>query len=163
MKYPMSAAGRKRRQSLRPICYIDMTAFLSIQVALLFLFIGAVNAGWHDLPSNGTTNPRVDHPVPMRGANREDAMIVAVQRDGDISLGYEEVNVDELPDKLRECMSHGAGRKVYINADRGAKYGWVRRVLSAIRSAGIEKVAFLVSQREPNQHVIEVRDIPRQR
>jgi hypothetical protein len=57
----MSAAGRKRRQSLRPICYIDTTAFLSIQVALLFFFIGAVHTGWHDLPINATPNPTANH------------------------------------------------------------------------------------------------------
>jgi hypothetical protein len=73
----MSAAGRKRRQSLRPICYINMTAFLSIQVALLFLFIAAVHVNWHDLPMNSTDNPKADHPVSLRGANRADAMIVA--------------------------------------------------------------------------------------
>jgi len=144
----MSAAGRKRRQSLRPICYLDMTAFLSIQVALLFAFIATVN-NWHDLPGNSTDNPTANHPVRMRGANREDAMILAVQRDGEVWLGTKRVLIDELPVKIRECLSHGAERKIHINADRRANYGQVRQVLCAISSAGIENVAFLVYQRQP--------------
>jgi biopolymer transport protein TolR len=152
----MSAAGQKRRQSLRPICYIDMTAFLSIQVALLFLFIGSVSANWHDLPMNSTANPTANHPVRMRGANREDAMIVAVQRNGNVWLGYEKVTLDELTVKIREGLSRRAERKVYINGDRRAKYGQVRQVLRAISSAGIENVAFLVYQREPTESISEV-------
>ena len=89
-----------------------MTAFLSIQVALLFLFIGAVHIGWHDLPMNATANPSANHPVRMRGANRDDAMIVAVQRSGDVWLGYEKVNFDELTVKIRDGLSRGAERKV---------------------------------------------------
>jgi biopolymer transport protein ExbD len=60
------------------------------------------------------------------------------------------VNIDELPIKFRDGWSRGAERKVYINADRRAKYGQVRQVLCAISSAGTENVAFLVYQREPN-------------
>jgi biopolymer transport protein ExbD/biopolymer transport protein TolR len=102
---------------------------------------------------NSTDNPKADHPVSMRGANREDAMIVAVQRNGDVWLGYEKVvNIDELTLRIRDRLRRGAERKVYINADRRAKYGQIRQVLRAISSAGIENVAFLVYQREPGKN-----------
>jgi len=154
----MSAAGKNRRASLKPICHIDMTAFLSIQLVLLFTFIIAVSSYWHDLPSNTTDNPKVDHPVPMRGANREDAIIVAVQRNGTVWLGYERVSVDELTSKIGNAVNRGAEKKVYINADRRAKYSQVREVLGAISAAGIEKVAFLVYPRETKRSSVALPD-----
>jgi biopolymer transport protein ExbD len=147
--FTMSAAGKKRRASLKPICHIDMTAFLSIQLVLLFMFMIVVS-DWHDLPLNTTANPVADHPVLMRGANREDAMIVAVQRTGDVWLGYQRVMVDELPMMIQERVRQGSERKVYINADRYANYSRIREVLAAVHSGGVENVAFLVYQRNTN-------------
>lgn len=145
----MSLAGRKRRATLRPICEINVTAFLSIQVALLFMFFAAVN-NWHDLGSgNSTDNPKVVHPTSMRGAIREDAMIVAVQRTGDVWLGYERISLLQLPERIQQDLKAGAERKVYINADSRAKYGRVREVLAVVQSSGVEKVGFLVWQGNP--------------
>jgi biopolymer transport protein ExbD len=146
----MCSAGQIRRRSLKPICYIDMTAFLSIQLVLLFMFMIVANDR-PDLPSNTTDNPKVLHPIPMRGANREDAIILAVQRNGDVWLGYQRVTSADLPAQIHEALSRGAERKVYINADRYAKYGQVLEVLDAVRAGGVERVGFLVWKRDrPN-------------
>jgi biopolymer transport protein TolR len=138
-----------RRKPKRPtelICRIDMTALLSIQVALLFTFMAAINGGG-DLPMNDVDLATVVHSVPMRGALREDAMIVAVQRDGRVWLGNLTVSPGELPAHIREAVNHGAERRVYIRADMRAKYGEVLEVLGGVRSAGIANVGFLVGER----------------
>ena len=75
-------------------------------------------------------------------------MIVAIQRNREIWLGYRRVSTDELAAKIREAVAGGAEKKVYINADRYARYEDVRKVLSAIGSAGVENVAFLVYPRQ---------------
>jgi biopolymer transport protein TolR len=125
-----------------------MTAFLSIQVVLLFMFMGIARS-YPDLPRNGSADlPKVDHPVLMRAANREDALVIAVQRTGDVWFGYERVPPPRLPDALRKGLSRGAERKVYIRADARVKYGRVIEVLAAVRSSGVEKVGFLVDQRK---------------
>jgi biopolymer transport protein TolR len=147
----MYSAGKRRRQTLMPICYIDMTSFLSVQLVLLFMFM-VVASDRPDLPSNTTANPRVGHAVPMRGALREDALVVAVQRTGDVWLGYKKLSADQLPVSIHEAVRRGAENKVYIKADGRAKYGQVREVLAAVRSAGVEKVGFLVYQRQTNSN-----------
>jgi len=124
-----------------------MTAFLSIQLVLLFMFMVAASDR-PDLPSNGTDLPKVTHSVGMPGANRDDAMVVAVQRDGRVWLGYHELSLDQLPTSIREAVSHGSERKMYIRADRRAKYGTVAEVLDGVRSAGVENIAFLVDERK---------------
>lgn len=74
-------------------------------------------------------------------------MIGAVQPDGRVWLGNHTVSRAELPTQIREAVSHGAERKVYNHADARARYGSVLEVLSAVRSAGIENVGFLVGER----------------
>ena len=142
----MSSAGKIRRQSLRLICNIDMTAFLSIQVVLLFLFMAAV-VNYPDLPTNGADLPKVNHTVLMKAANREDALVVVVQRDGRIWLGSEKVSPERLSGAIREGVRRGSERKVYVRADAHATFGRMKEVLGAVSSAGVEKVGFLVYQR----------------
>jgi biopolymer transport protein ExbD len=91
---------------------------------------------------------KVNHPIPLPGANREDALRINIQRNGSISLGYERVTLNGFTGRVREGLALGAERKVYIRADARAYYGNVRGVLSAIRAAGVEKVAFLTDERE---------------
>jgi len=100
-----------------------------------------------DLPTDVTDSPRVAHPVAMPAALREDMMEVAVTRDGSIWFGHERVRVDRLTQDIREELSRGSERKVYIRADKRARYGAVVQALNGVRSAGVENVAFLVDQK----------------
>jgi biopolymer transport protein TolR len=136
--------GNHRRSGL--ICNIDVTAFASVMFVLLYMFLGAAAIVNHphfasvDLPYAG-------HPILMRAALKEDAMVIAVQRTGKVYFGTDPILPSELPDRIREGVNHGAERKVYIRADARAKYGWVAEVLDSVRSAGIEKIGFLVENR----------------
>ena len=103
-----------------------------------------------DLPSNTVDLPMSDHPTLMPGANREDAVVVHVTRDGRIFLRNERISLEELPDKIRKLVLHGAERKVYIEADIRSRYGSVNDVLERARAAGIENVSF-VTQENPHQ------------
>jgi len=142
-----------KRRPNQLISGIDVTAFAGIMIALLFLFmtpsvdIEARREVYVDLPL-------VWHPVSMPHANREDAMIIAITRDGKIFFGLEQVIPDDLPVVIRERINQGSEKKVYIKADERAKYGWVAEVLDNVRSAGIEKIGFLVyeKRREPTSN-----------
>jgi biopolymer transport protein ExbD len=87
---------------------------------------------------------RVHHPVLMRAASREDAIIVVIRRDNRIYFRNEAIMPDQLAAKIRQSIDQGSERKVYIWADAGARYRWVGEVLEGVRSAGVEKVGFLV-------------------
>lgn len=145
----MSLAGRKRRASLRPICDINVAAFAGIMLALFALF--ALPEMWpFFVPRLGGSSDlaHVPHAEDMPKANRTDAIYVAVMRTGDIWLGTNKVRPEELPSGIRERVKEGSEDKVYIRADERAKFGRVREVLEAVRSSGVERVAFLVYKRD---------------
>ncbi|HXJ90737.1 MAG TPA: biopolymer transporter ExbD [Candidatus Binatia bacterium] len=92
--------------------------------------------------------PKIGHPVSMRDADREDAMIVSVTRDGKIYFGGDQVDTMALRVKIADHLKdHSVERKVYIKADMRARWGVVKEVLDSVRSAGLMRVAFLVDQR----------------
>ena len=146
----MPVAGRKRRQSLRLICEINVAAFAGIMLALFAMFVQM----WPlFVPETGGYRTAVDlahvpHPRDMREANRADAIWVAVQRSGDVWLGNDRLGppYENLSRGIRERVKARSEDKVYINADSRAKYSRVRQVLEAVQSSGVERVAFLVLQ-----------------
>jgi len=83
----------------------------------------------------------------MPHANREDAIIVTIARDGQVFFRSDRVRPELLPDRIRESLRRGSEKEVYIRADGMAKYGWVAEVLYRVRSAGVEKIGFLVYEK----------------
>jgi biopolymer transport protein ExbD len=128
------------------ICEINVTAFLSIQLALLSMFLPIVPD--RDMGRISVDLAKVNHPASMRSADREDAVVVAVMRTGDVYFLGDRTAPEHLDLQIRKQLALGSENKVYINADARAKYGRVREVLTAVQSAGVERVGFLVSKRE---------------
>jgi hypothetical protein len=68
----------------------------------------------------------------MPGALREDALRVALTRDGAIYFREHRIALEDLPNEIREGLRSGAERKVYIAVDARAKFGetcplfWIR-------------------------------------
>jgi len=131
-------------RSSRLISNIDVSALAAVLFVLLFMFMMLTA-----IPHYGVSAdlPKVWHPVSLRGANREDALVVSILRDGTMYFGKDKTRPGDLPAQIREGVERGAEKKIYIRADGRARYGTVREVLDAIRSARVEKIAFLAYQR----------------
>ena len=91
--------------------------------------------------------PRASNPVDMLRANREDAMIIGVTRDGKVYLRSDRADPAELPALIHESLAAGAEQKAYLKIDQRAKYGVVTTVLANVHSAGVQKVGLLVEKR----------------
>jgi biopolymer transport protein ExbD len=116
-------------------------------LALVYLFVssaGDVHGARRWVPVD---IPKATHPISMRGADREDAMIVAITSDDKVFFRGDIIWPNQLPARIRESVKHGSESKVYIGADAHAKYEWVAEVLDDVRSTGIEKIGFLVNER----------------
>jgi len=138
---------RRPDKSLKLIGDINVAAFASVMVVLFYIVLLTPMAV---SPHDGGVSvdlAKVRHPKPMRAAGREDAIIVAVMRDGKIFFRNDQIPYDQLPAHIRQQLAHGSERRVYIRADARARYGNVTAILSAIREAGIIDVTFFVDQR----------------
>ena len=89
----------------------------------------------------------VDNPRDMEAADKEDALVVAVTRDGSIFIGSQKVDQAQITSLLKEKLSAKQGDKtVYLNSDRNALYGKVVAVVDEIRAAGVDQLGLLTEK-----------------
>lgn len=134
----------KKRRPSEILCRIDVTGFVAILIVLLVL-MWTTDTMWTDLHHGVTVNlVHAPHSIAMPRADREDAVIVGVMRDGKVYLGTQQMMSGlELADHLRDRVHSSGEKTVYIKVDARARYRAVSEVVAALQTAGIEKVAFL--------------------
>ena len=86
------------------------------------------------------------NPLDMKEADREDAVLVAVTRDGKFYLGQESVRIEDLATKVNDLLTGRINKTVFVRSDRRAKYGDVVQVVDSIRNAGVDKVGLLTER-----------------
>jgi len=89
----------------------------------------------------------VDNPRDMEGADKEDALVVAITKDGSIFMGSQKVELSNLTSVLKDKLAAKKGDKtVYLNSDRNALYGKVVAVVDEIRAAGVDQLGLLTEK-----------------
>jgi biopolymer transport protein ExbD/biopolymer transport protein TolR len=91
---------------------------------------------------------KVDNPTNMPDADKEDAIVVAITRDGGVFLGQNKVAVTELGGLVRDKLADKPGKTIYVRADARAQFRAVEDAIDAVRSAGVDDVGLLTQKRE---------------
>ena len=85
---------------------------------------------------------KADTPRDMQDADKDDAVIVAITRDGNIlsrtTLPSPRMTSDG---QIKDRIANRLDKTVYVKSDPRAKYGDVVAVVDEIRSAGVDKSA----------------------
>ncbi len=92
---------------------------------------------------------KITQATTVTAPNREDALVVVVDKNGQVWFGTNQATRDKLPTLIRDAIAKGAERKVYIKADARCSYGGVKEVLDVVRSSGVENIAFLTEDSQP--------------
>jgi biopolymer transport protein TolR len=121
---------------------MDVSGFAGVMLALLFLMMFGEMYPMHpkSLPVDMAF---ARHSTSQANAEREDAVIVGIMRDGRLYVMNAVVNPVDLPNVLGEVMARSNDKTVYVKADARAKYGAVKVALDAIRSANVTNIVFL--------------------
>ena len=87
----------------------------------------------------------------MPNAERDDAVIVAVTRDGQffLSPGNKSIAPTEISDDVRNLVADRLDKTVYVRSDYRAKYGDVVKTVDQIRSAGVDNIGLLTEKIPP--------------
>jgi biopolymer transport protein ExbD len=89
---------------------------------------------------------RTKNPTDMKEADRDDAVLVAVTRDGVFYLGKDRVKIEDLSGRVNELLANRLEKTVFVKSDLRAKYGDVVQVVDNIREAGVDKVGLLTER-----------------
>jgi biopolymer transport protein TolR len=116
---------------------INVTPFVDVMLVLLIIFMVTAPMMMQgvdvDLPE-ATSEPL---------SAQEEALIVTVNKDGQVFISDYEVAVDSLGEKLLKVLEGRESREVFLNADKTVPYGIVVRVMSEIKAAGIESLGMV--------------------
>jgi biopolymer transport protein ExbD/biopolymer transport protein TolR len=82
----------------------------------------------------------------MADADKEDAMVVAVMRDGRVYFGNDQIAPDQLTNKIKDRIAGKVDKRVYLKADARAKFGSVVDVVDNVRAAGVDELGLLTEQ-----------------
>jgi len=91
---------------------------------------------------------KVNNPTPMQDADKEDALLVSVMRNGDVFFGSDRIAVDSLTGKVKDRLANRTDKRVYVKADARAHFGNVVQVVDGVRAAGVDDLGLLTDQRK---------------
>ena len=135
----------KRDEGKKVNSNINVTPMVDVMLVLLIIFMvitpmlnNKVNV---DLPTATAA-------VVMENANKEDAVMVAVTRDGKIFLGGDQITVDAMGATISSKLEKNPEKKVYLRADNRAIYGKVMDAIDGIRAAGVSDLGLLTEKKD---------------
>ena len=88
----------------------------------------------------------VNDPREMQDADKDDAIIVAVTRDGTLYLGNTKITKDDITGQIKDRIANKLDKTVYVKSDARAKYGDVVAAVDEIRSAGVDSLGLLTEK-----------------
>lgn len=122
---------------------INVTPMVDVMLVLLIIFmvVTPMLVNGVRLELAGTRNP-----TSMPDANRRDALILSVMRDGQMFLGNERVTGEALTQRVHDAVANRANKTVYLRADARARYGVLVNAVADLRSAGVDQLGLLTEQ-----------------
>jgi len=126
---------------------INVTPMVDVMLVLLIIFMVITPMLQNKVQIDMA---KVENPTSMPDADKEDAIVVAVTRDGGVFLGQNKTSVEQLGVQVREKMADKPGKTIYIRADARAQYRAVEDAIDAVRTSGVEDVGLLTQKKEGN-------------
>ena len=124
---------------------INVTPMVDVMLVLLIIFMVITPMLQNKV---AVDMAKVDNPTPMPDADKEDAIVVAITRDGGVFLGQNKVATSELGAKVRDRLADTPGKEIFIRADARAQFRGVEDAIDAVRTAGVDEVGLLTNKRE---------------
>ena len=140
----------KREEGKKVNSNINVTPMVDVMLVLLIIFMVITPM------LNNKVN--VDLPIAtaaviMENANKEDAITVAITRDGKVFLGADMINPDDLGAKIASKLENKTDKQVFLRADQRANYGKVMNAVDGIRTAGVSELGLLTEKRDSEDTV----------
>ncbi|MGA2046993.1 MAG: biopolymer transporter ExbD [Terracidiphilus sp.] len=125
---------------------INVTPMVDVMLVLLIIFMVITPMLQNKVQIDMA---QVTNPENMPDADKDDAIVVAITRDGGVFLGQNKVAVAELGGQVREKLADKPGKTIYVRADARAQFKAVEDAIDAVRTAGVDDVGLLTQKREP--------------
>ena len=128
---------------------INVTPMVDVMLVLLIIFMVITPMLTNKVQ---ITLPKENAATPMPDASKDDAVTIAVTRDGSVWLGQNIVPdpSSSLGSSVSTLLADKTDKTVYFRADARAQFKAVEDAIDDVRTAGVDNVALLTQRTESN-------------
>ena len=132
--------AKLKAKALPPVSDINVTPMVDVMLVLLIIFMVIT-----PMLSKGVSVDKVKakNPIAMQAADKTDAVIVAVTRDGKSYIGNTQVPADQMAPKVKDLLTNRVDKEVFMRADARARYEKVVEVVNNLRAAGVDQLGLI--------------------
>jgi biopolymer transport protein ExbD len=116
-------------------------ADIMLVLLIIFMVVTPMLQKTHQVDLASAKNAR-----DMKDADKDDAIVVAVTRDGSLYMGNTKINKEEITGQIKDRLANKLDKTVYVKSDARAKYGDVVAIVDEIRSAGVDQLGLLTEK-----------------
>jgi biopolymer transport protein ExbD/biopolymer transport protein TolR len=132
-----SSTGRTRSS----LAEINVTPLVDVVLVLLIIF----------MITAPVLQSGIDVSVPKTRTVKEvteQRVVLTINKDQEIFLGDKQVNIHELPERLRQQGADPAHQIIYLRADEAVSFGVFAKLMDAVKQAGITNVSIVTQPLE---------------
>ena len=139
----MANKETKKRTAPSAIADINVTPMVDVMLVMLIIFMVIT-----PMLSKGVSVDLVktQHPISMQAADKSDAIVCAITRDGKTYLNTTQMAPEDLPAKVKDLLANRLDKTVFVKADSRARYERVVDVVDNLRAAGVDQLGLLTEQ-----------------
>jgi biopolymer transport protein TolR len=126
---------------------INVTPMVDVMLVLLIIFMVITPMLQNKVQIDMA---KAENAVAMPDADKDDAIVVAVTRDGSVYLGQNRVDPSQLGSMVRDKLQDRTDKTIYVRADARAQYKVVEDAIDDVRTAGVEEIGLLTQRRDNN-------------
>jgi biopolymer transport protein ExbD/biopolymer transport protein TolR len=133
----------KKHHAPPPVSDINVTPMVDVMLVMLIIFMVIT-----PLLSKGVSVDMVKtrNPIPMQAADKSDAIVIAVTRDGKTYLNTTQMLPEDLPSRVKDLLLNRLDKTVFLKADSRSRYGKVVDVVDNLRAAGVDQLGLITEQ-----------------
>jgi biopolymer transport protein ExbD/biopolymer transport protein TolR len=132
-----------------PVSDINVTPMVDVMLVLLIIFMVITPMLSKGVPIDLV---KTHNPIAMQAADRTDAVLISVSRDGKTFLGRDAVPADQLAPKVKDMLTNRTDKECFLKADTRAKYQVVMDVVQNLQAAGVDQLGLLTEQIQGEHH-----------
>jgi len=116
---------------------INVTPLVDVMLVLLIIFMVTAPMMIHGV--------KVSLPITESKSikSKEDPLILSITKKRLIFIEDYNVTFNALKGKLKKIVANRAGKEILLQADKDVPYGFVMKVMSQVKEAGISKVGMI--------------------
>ena len=135
---------RKQVSTSGPMNEINVTPMVDVMLVMLIIFMVIT-----PMLTKGMSVELVKtkNPVALKNADRDDAILISVTKDGKVYLGSDQFpNLNELGVKVKDRLAALQDKTVYMKNDSRARFERVVEVIDNLRAFGVDQLGLITEQ-----------------